>query len=100
MSALLLYESGTGATLSHPSPVADAYASFPQSRGVMFFSFAYLAADSSTIGRVMARSPEIQSVTACHCLPSHCWNFTRPEPSWSAQEILVAGISPSALIAL
>jgi len=49
--------------------------SFKQSRGVMPFSFAYAAADSSIIGRTTDWSPLIQSVTTFHFVPSHCWNF-------------------------
>src|SRR6266496_6286928 len=56
-------------------------ASFAQSRGVMFFSFAYLLAESSIIWRSIALSGAIQSLTTFHCLPSHCWKRARPDPS-------------------
>src|SRR5947199_7475399 len=55
--------------------------SLAQSRGVMLFSFAYFAADSSIILRSIALSDGIQSLTIFHSLPSHVWNFTSPEPS-------------------
>jgi|RhiMetdeSRZDD1v2_1073273.scaffolds.fasta_scaffold112807_3 hypothetical protein len=54
---------------------------YGQSRGVIPFSCAYLAADVSTRGRTNAWSVAIQSVIAFHCVPSHCWNFTLPPPS-------------------
>src|SRR5512145_2066499 len=43
-------------------------ASFVQSRGLMFFSLAYAAADSSIIGRTMLWSDSIQSVMTFHFL--------------------------------
>src|SRR5450755_3849250 len=54
-----------------------------QSRGVIFFSAAYLPAVSSTILRTIARSPDMNGVTCLKPVPSHIWNFTMPEPSWS-----------------
>jgi hypothetical protein len=45
---------------------------YGQSRGVMPFSCAYLAADASTSGRTSAWSVAIQSVSTVHCVPSHC----------------------------
>src|SRR6266545_952826 len=78
----------------HPKPLPQAgegtkvnyaQASLLQSRGVMFFSLAYAAADCSIIGRTSSRSGWIQSVITFHWLPSHCWNLTAPPPSWSRQ---------------
>src|SRR5436190_4260970 len=70
--------------------------SLPQSRGVMFFSFAYCAASASTIERTSLRSGSIQSVITFHLAPSHCWDLTRPEPSWSMHDTSVGGIRPTA----
>ncbi len=61
-----------------------------QSRGVMPFSLAYFAADSSIIGRTIAWSEAIQSVITFHFLPSHWTNFTAPPPSWSMQDTRMA----------
>src|SRR6266496_3154232 len=65
----------------HGGSLVQHHISLPQSRGVMFFSFAYFAADSSTIERTSSLSGWIQSVMTFHSLPSHCWNFTAPPPS-------------------
>jgi hypothetical protein len=72
-----------GDARAHPRVVAcdQAADSFVQSRGVMFFSFAYFFADSSIIYRIIALSGAYQSLTTFHCVPSHVWNFARPEPS-------------------
>src|SRR5678809_922072 len=59
--------------------------SLAQLRGVMFFSFAYWAASDSTLARTSLRSGSIQSVITFHLAPSHCWNFTRPEPTRQAE---------------
>ena len=45
-------------------------------------------------------SASIQSVMTFHLEPSHCWNFTLPEPSWSAQVTFRSGMKPSAPRAL
>src|SRR5262245_37404133 len=50
---------------------ARASCAYGQSRGVMPFSCAYLAADASTKGRTSARSGAIQSVSTIHFVPSH-----------------------------
>src|SRR5262245_23579776 len=54
--------------------VAQKARAYGQSRGVMPFSCAYLAAAAATRGRTSAWSVAIQSVMAFHCVPSHCWN--------------------------
>src|SRR5581483_904750 len=71
-------------------------ASLLQSRGVMPFSFAYCEASASILLRTSLRSGSIQSVMTFHFAPSHCWNLTRPEPSWSRHDTLSVGISPVA----
>src|SRR5262249_58203982 len=76
--------------------VAQEPCAYGQSRGVMPFSCAYLAADASTRGRTSAWSGAIQSVIACHCCPSHCWNCTLPPPSWSRHDRVSVGSRPSA----
>jgi len=43
-----------------------------QSRGVMSFSSAYLAAAASIMGRTTSRMGVIQSLTMAHFEPSHC----------------------------
>src|SRR6266567_1547178 len=73
-----------------------AQASLLQSRGVIFFSLAYAAADCSTIDRTSSRSGWIQSVITFHWLPSHCWNLTAPPPSWSAQVTFSDCMNPAA----
>src|SRR5205823_7900455 len=70
--------------------------SFEQSRGAMPFALAYCAASASTFSRTSLRSGSIQPVITFHFAPSHCWNFTRPEPSWSMHETLIVGIRPTA----
>src|SRR2546428_13916617 len=91
----------------HPNPLPQAcrglrgrtlvaQASLPQSRGVMFFSLAYAAADCSTIDRTSSRSGWIQSVITFHWLPSHCRNFTAPPPSWSMHDTLSGCMKPVA----
>ncbi|MCY1307183.1 hypothetical protein D9M70_570870 [compost metagenome] len=40
--------------------------------------------------------PSIQSDTTTHLLPSHCWIFTLPEPSWFSQLVLISGNRPVA----
>src|SRR5258706_14236450 len=56
----------------------NAQPSFEQSRGVMPFSVAYFAADSSIIGRTIDWSEPIQSVIVYHFAPTHCKNYTTP----------------------
>ena len=51
---------------------------------------------SSTILRTMSRSPAMNGATCLKPLPSHCWNLTMPEPSWSAQLVLIGGKRPAA----
>src|SRR6186997_1828611 len=75
---------------------SDDQSSLPQSRGVIFFSVAYLAACSTAILRVNARSPAMKEVTCLKLWPSHCWNLTIPEPSWSEQLVLIGGKRPGA----
>src|ERR1035438_3145197 len=58
--------------LTAPDRLAHHQPSFEQSRRVMPFSFAYLPADSSIIGRTIDWSEAIQSVMVFHFLPSHC----------------------------
>src|SRR5512143_2533723 len=70
--------------------------SLAQSRGVIFFSAAYLAALSSTILRIMSESPLMNPVSGLKWVPSHCWNLTIPEPSWSRQLVLIGGNIPAA----
>src|SRR5450755_2029957 len=67
-----------------------------QSRLVTFFSAPYFAALSSTILRTRSRSPAMYGVSALNPLPSHSWNFTMPEPSWSRHEVLIGGNMPAA----
>ncbi len=43
-----------------------------QSRGVMPFSSAYLAAAASIMGHTMSRIGVIQSLTMFQLVPSHC----------------------------
>src|SRR5258706_20627 len=74
----------------------NAQPSFEQSRGVMPFSVAYFAADSSIIGRTIDWSEPIQSVIVFHFAPSHCRNFTEPPPSWSMQDTFKACMKPVA----
>ena len=70
---------------------------FYMQAGVIFFSAAYLAEDSSSSLRVMALSPTTQfGVIATHLVPFHCCTFTEPEPSWSSQEVFTTGNMPSA----
>ena len=53
---------------------------YGQSRGVIPFSCAYLAADASTRGRTIACSDAIQSVSTIHCLPSPLLELHAPHP--------------------
>ena len=64
--------------LAHVFRSADAPAllSLEQSRGVIFFSAAYLAETSFTSGSVISWFAVYQSEMIFHALPSHCW--TRP----------------------
>src|SRR4051812_13566552 len=55
--------------------------SLAQSRAVIFFSVAYLAAVSLTSGRRMPSSPVYQSEITFHCLPSHWWTRLSRAPS-------------------
>src|SRR5258708_36258153 len=57
-----------------------AAACLEQSRGVMFFSLAYLSADSLYMSSSISRSGWIQSDTNFQCWPSHCWMRTLPLP--------------------
>ena len=43
---------------------------------------AHFAAESSIILRTICLSPLIQSDTAFHSVPVHCWKRTRPLPPW------------------
>src|SRR5580698_3755436 len=52
---------------------STAQLSFEQSRGVIFFSAAYLPATSLTSGTRSASSPVYQSEITFHSLPSHWW---------------------------
>src|ERR1051325_10237442 len=80
-----------------PRPVFSVarYFSLEQSRGVILFSFAYCAAEASTMGRTIDWSVEIQSEIGFHCLPSHCWNLTGAPPSWSMHDTLSGAIRPT-----
>ncbi len=58
----------------------EAYLSLLQSRGVMFFSFAYAAADSSIIPhQLLVRLDPVGDHLPL--VPSHCRNLTAPPPS-------------------
>src|SRR5262249_18840393 len=62
---------------------------------VIFFSAAYLAAASLTIGAITESSELIQSDATFHFLPSQVWMRPTRVPSWSAQESLSGCSSPS-----
>src|SRR5713101_6458258 len=87
----------------HPNPLpqagegkGNAQPSLEQSRGVIPFSLAYFAADSSIMGLTIDWSEAIQSVIVFHFAPSHCRNFTDPPPSWSMQDTFSACMKPVA----
>src|SRR5262249_48752157 len=63
--------------------------------GVSFFSAAYLAAASFTIGAITESSDVIQSDVTFHFLPSQVWIRPVRVPSWSAQETLIGCSTPS-----
>jgi len=67
-----VYEVLRGCGDTPHGPLAQKARSYGQSRGVMPFSCAYLAADASTMGRTRAWSVAIQLVIAFHCVASHC----------------------------
>src|SRR5271170_4784541 len=48
------------------------------------------------IGRNSFQSGAIQSLTTFHFAPSHCWNVTRPSPSWFCQVTLIEWNRPLA----
>src|SRR5262245_37063713 len=68
---------------------------FEQSRGVIFFSAAYLADTSSTIGPVTVSSAVYQPEMTFHALPSHCCIRADLAPSWSAQVTCTGSTMPS-----
>ena len=95
MTSMLLTDSasrrgaGIGLRCGIEATVVDAVAtptsSLLQSRGVMFFSSAYFAGallDHLAHQRAVARHERRHGL---NFLPSHCWNLTMPEPSWSVQ---------------
>src|SRR5882757_11145709 len=69
--------------------------SFEQSRGVIFFSVAYLDAVSLTSGAMTASSAVYQSEMTFHFLPSHWWTRLRRVPSSSEHDTLIGPIMPS-----
>jgi hypothetical protein len=56
---------------------------------VIFFSAAYFAAASLTMGAIMESSAVIQSDAMFHFLPSQVWMRPVRVPSWSAQDTLI-----------
>src|SRR5215510_6581192 len=62
---------------------------------VIFFSAAYLAAASLTMGAITLSSLVYQSDEIFHSLPSQVWMRPTRAPSWSAQETLIGRSTPS-----
>src|SRR5690606_38362394 len=79
-----------------PAAAAGQISEREQSRGVIPFSRAYLAAEASMMGRNRARSACTQSLITFHFWPSHCWKRTAPPPSWSSQDSLIRCSNPLA----